>query len=76
MSRKKIETNISYDDTRRKYYVCMDYGVDETGKRVKKYKTYPSLLLARRALRDFQMEQDTYQTVAPRSMTLNQWLDY
>lgn len=76
MSRKKIETNISYDDTRRKYYVCMDYGVDETGKRVKKYKTYPSLLLARRALRDFQTEQDTYQTVAPRSMTLNQWLDY
>ena len=54
----------------------MDYGVDETGKRVKKYKTYPSLLLARRALRDFQTEQDTYQTVAPRSMTLNQWLDY
>ena len=42
MARKKIETNISYDDTRRKYYVCMDYGVDETGKRVKKYKTYPS----------------------------------
>ena len=76
MARKKIETNISYDDTRRKYYVCMDYGVDETGKRVKKYKTYPSLLLARRALRDFQTEQDTYQTVAPRSMTLNQWLDY
>ena len=30
MARKKIETNISYDDTRRKYYVCMDYGVDET----------------------------------------------
>ena len=35
-----------------------------------------SLLLARRALRDFQTEQDTYQTVAPRSMALNQWLDY
>ena len=28
---------------RQKYYVCMDYGLDETGKRVKKYKTYPTL---------------------------------
>ena len=33
---------------RQKYYVCMDYGLDETGKRVKKYKTYPTLAQARR----------------------------
>ena len=39
---------------RQKYYVCMDYGLDETGKRVKKYKTYPTLAQARRGLRDFQ----------------------
>ena len=26
MARKKVETNISYDDVRQKYYVCMDYG--------------------------------------------------
>lgn len=76
MARKKVETNISYDEARRKYYVCMDYGVDETGRRVKKYKTYASLAQARRGLRDFQTEQDTHQTVAPRSMTLDQWLDY
>ena len=61
---------------RQKYYVCMDYGLDETGKRVKKYKTYPTLAQARRGLRDFQTEQDTHQTVAPRSMTLDQWLEY
>ena len=41
MARKKVETNISFDEMRQKYYVCMDYGLDETGKRVKKYKTYP-----------------------------------
>ena len=56
MARKKVETNISYDEARRKYYVCMDYGVDETGRRVKKYKTYASLAQARRGLRDFQTE--------------------
>ena len=61
---------------RQKYYVCMDYGLDETGKRVKKYKTYPTLAQAHRGLRDFQTEQDTHQTVAPRSMTLDQWLEY
>ena len=37
MARKKVETNISFDEMRQKYYVCMDYGLDETGKRVKKY---------------------------------------
>ena len=76
MARKKVETNISFDEMRQKYYVCMDYGLDETGKRVKKYKTYPTLAQARRGLRDFQTEQDTHQTVAPRSMTLDQWLEY
>ena len=54
MARKKVETNISFDEMRQKYYVCMDYGLDETGKRVKKYKTYPTLAQARRGLRDFQ----------------------
>ena len=56
MARKKVETNISFDEMRQKYYVCMDYGLDETGKRVKKYKTYPTLAQARRGLRDFQTE--------------------
>ena len=46
MARKKVETNISFDEMRQKYYVCMDYGLDETGKRVKKYKTYPTLACA------------------------------
>ena len=76
MARKKVETNISYDDVRNIYYVCMDFGQDETGRRVKKYKTYPSLAQARRGLRDFQAERDSHQQVSPRTITLDQWLDY
>ena len=76
MSRKSVERNISYDDVRQLYYVNMDYGLDEDGKRVRVYQTYPSLVLARKALREFQSERDRYRQVRPRSMTLDQWLEY
>ncbi len=76
MARRKVEPNISYDEGRRKYYVYMDYGQDESGKRIRKYKTYPNLTQARRALREFRISQDTNQQVPPRSTTLNQWLAY
>ncbi|RKI38002.1 hypothetical protein D7V86_26130 [bacterium D16-51] len=29
MARKTVEKNISYDDTRKKYYVNLDYGIVE-----------------------------------------------
>ena len=37
MARKalKNEKNISYDDEKKKYYVCFDYGKGESGKRKK-----------------------------------------
>ena len=76
MSRKSVERNISYDDVRQLYYVNMDYGLDEDGKRVRVYQTYPSLVLARKALREFQSERDRYRQVRPRSMSLDQWLEY
>ena len=76
MSRKTVERNIAYDDVRQLYYVNMDYGLDEDGRRVRVYQTYPNLALARKALREFQSERDRYRQVRPRSMTLDQWLDY
>ena len=33
MARKKVESNISYDEDRALFYVYMDYGRDENGKR-------------------------------------------
>ena len=43
MARKKVERNISYDDVRKVYYVSMDLGRDENGKRIKQYKTFPNI---------------------------------
>jgi len=76
MSRKTIEQNIAYDEARSTYYVYMDYGQDDSGRRVRKYKTYPSLILARRALRTFLNERETSRAVTPTATTLDQWLDY
>lgn len=76
MARKRVEPNISFDDVRKTFYVCMDYGIDETGRRNKTYKTFPTLVQARKGLREFQTARDTFQTVAPRSTTLDQWLEY
>lgn len=74
MARKKLEPNISYDEARDRYYVYMDYGRNEAGTRIHKYKTFPTLSTARRALRDFRLEQDTWQSVIPKSLTLSDWL--
>lgn len=76
MSRKTVERNISYDDVRGLYYVNMDYGRGEDGRRVKNYHTYQSLSQARRALLEFQMDREKRRMVRPRTMTLSQWLEY
>lgn len=76
MARKTVERGISYDDVRKAYYVYMDYGRDEDGRRVKKYRTCATLAAARRVLREFQSELESRQQVAPRALTLGQWLEY
>ena len=76
MARKTVERGISYDDVRKAYYVYMDYGRDEDGQRVKKYKTCATLAAARRVLRDFQSELESRRQVTPRALTLDQWLEY
>ena len=40
MARKAVERNISYDDVRQLYYVSMELGRDENGKRIKQYRTF------------------------------------
>lgn len=76
MARKSVERGISYDDERKLYYVCMDYGKSDGGERSKKYKTFPTLAAARRGLRDFHTEQDSQALIAPRTITVDQWLEY
>ena len=76
MARKTVERNISYDEGRKLYYVNMDLGRDENGKRVKQYRTFPTIAQARTALREFRLQREQYQRVHQHSMTLGQWLKY
>ncbi len=76
MSRIKVEHGISYDQARDRYYVYMDGGMDDNGRRVRRYKTYPTLTLARRGQRAFLGEREAAKTVTASSMTLDQWLEY
>jgi integrase len=76
MARTKIEKNISYDDEKHIYYVNMDYGKNESGKRVKATKTFKSKAEARKALREFEADKTKGTLVIPTSETLSMWLDY
>ena len=53
MARKAVERNIAYDDQRKLYYVSMELGRDESGKRLKRYRTFHTLAAARNGLRAF-----------------------
>ena len=81
MARKTVERNISYDDQRQLYYVSMDLGRNEEGKRIKQYRTYPTLAAARNGLRDFhasreqEREEDLFLT-PHKGMRLSDWLEY
>ena len=76
MARKTVERNISYDDVRHLYYVSMDLGRDENGKRIKQYRTFPTLASARSGLKDFHANRDQQRFVPVQEMTLSQWLEY
>ena len=76
MARKAVERNISYDSSRKLYYVCMNYGCDRTGKRIKQYSTHTTLSEARKALCNFEYSKNTYEAILPQTTTLDQWLDY
>lgn len=76
MSRKTIERNIAYDDARKKYYVNLDFGIDpDTGRQVKKSRTFDKLAQARAALRKHEAARDAGQIVRPKTLTLAEWLN-
>jgi len=80
MARKTISRNISYDDEKRLYYVNMDYGKNERGKRVKTAKTYKTRSAAVEALRIFEADKVRQRLVPPSPDTVRSfglyWLDY
>lgn len=76
MARKVIERNISFDDRREVYYVSMDCGKDENGRRDRRYRTYPNLPAARAALREFLARRDQERLNPRHQLTLSEWLEY
>lgn len=81
MARKAVERNIAYDDQRKLYYVSMELGRDENGKRIKQYRTFPTLAAARNGLRDFhaglERERKLERKLAPaQELDLSHWLEY
>ena len=76
MARTSVERNISYDNIRGVYYVCLDQGRNERGERCRSHRTVPSLRDARRLLRDFESRRHESRAVRSTSKTLQQWLEY
>ena len=76
MARKKVERNISFDDQRGLYYVNMDLGLDASGKRMRQYRTFPTLSAARTGLRDFIAHREQEQQTPRHQLTLSNWLEY
>lgn len=75
MGRVTVERNISFDDVRKRYYVTFDFGVVD-GKQIRKVKTFARLTDARKALRLHEAERVNGTSVAPKSTTIGEWLDY
>ncbi len=79
MARKKIERNISFDDEKNLYYVTLNYGKDESGKRVKSTKTFAKIQDARKALIEFEANKAKKNIVFPSSTKFKDyaiyWLD-
>ena len=76
MARKSIEANIAYDDTSKLYYVHLDYGKDENGKRIKKYRTFEKLSDAHKALKEFTADKIKGIAIIPKKTSMKEWIEY
>lgn len=76
MARKRVSNNISYDNIRDLYYVTLNYGVDQAGKRIKKTETFKTKKEAKDRLIEFEGEKLKNNIVIPRNDTIADWLDY
>ena len=76
MARKAIAKNIAYDEQRKTYYVTMDYGKDEKGKRLKKVETFKELKEAKQALKIFEGDKTKGVVVKPVKETVKDFCEY
>ena len=76
MARIKVERNISFDEKRELFYVNMDLGTDEKGRRLRQYRTYPTLAAARTGLKEFLANREEERQTPRHQLTLADWLEY
>lgn len=74
--RMSVERYISYDEAKKLYYVCLNYGKTEEGtKNKKQYVTYKSLKEAREKVHQFYGDKARGKMVVPRQLTVVEWLN-
>ncbi len=76
MARKKVEKNIAYDDEKNLYYVNLDYGKNDSGKRIKSTKTFTKIQDARQALKEFEANKTKNTIVFPSSIKFKDYATY
>ena len=59
-----------------KYRVCLEFGLDENEKRIRKYKTFDEKKNAELALSRHNVAMEDGGTVLPRTITVEEWLKY
>lgn len=74
MARTAVEKNISYDNIRKCYYVCLDLGMDGNSRKYRQYRTCSTLTEAREILRQNSLLRERAEAPAPK-MTVEEWLD-
>lgn len=74
-SRKKIDNNVYYDESRKTYYVRFYYGVID-GKRKQEWKTYKTKNEALRVAKLFELDKVQGTMISPEKITLADYLTY
>lgn len=76
MARLRVDKNIYLDDVKNLYYVNLDFGKDENGKRIQKSKTFAKKSDAQKALTLHNANKINGTSIAPKETTLKDWLQY
>ncbi len=76
MARKAIKKNLAYDDQKKLYYVCFNYGTDAEGRRDRRVRTFADLEEAELALEQFQNGCGGRLPSDSSRLTLAEWLEY
>ena len=76
MARKTIKRNLAYDDQKRLYYVCFNFGTGADGRRDRRVRTFTDLAEAELALEQFQKGKGSCVLCDSSRLTLAEWLDY